>query len=153
MLIPICAGLLLPALAKAKGKALNVACTSNVRQLNLGLIMHAGDNGEAFPPADRWCDAIKQYVVNEKPFQCATQPDQRSSYALKAKIAGKKTTDIKEPARTVLVFGCAGGWNKAGGPELASAHPHSQGRVMVGFADGHTEVLSTNQLASLVWEP
>lgn len=153
VLIPICAGMLLPALAKAKGKALNVACMNNVRQLNLGLLMYAGDNGEAFPPADRWCDASMKYVNAEKPFRCAAEPDQRSSYALNAKVAGKKTTDIKEPARTVLVFGCAGGWNQAGGPELASPHQHAAGGVTVGFADGHTEVLPTDRLASLVWEP
>lgn len=74
-------------------------------------------------------------------------------FGLNAKVAGKKTTDLKAPMRTVLTFGCAGGWNKAGGQELASPHKHSPGFVAVGFADSHVEILSTDRLASLQWEP
>lgn len=153
LLVPVGAGLLLPALAKEKAKAQGAACMNNLRQISLGLLMYAGDNNETFPRADSWCDAIKKYVGSEIPFHCAMEPDQRSSYALNTKVAGKKTSDLRDPARTVLTFGCAGGWNKAGGQELASPHKHSQGFVMVGFADGHVQILPRDQLASLKWEP
>jgi len=146
-------GMLLPALAGAKGRAQEVLCMSSLKQLNLGLLMYAGDNNDVFPPADRWCDAIKMYVASEKPFQCPAQPEQRSSFALNAKVAGKKTTSIKEPGRTVLAFGCAGGWNRTGGQELASSHKHVRRVVPVGFADGHVELVPPDRLASLRWEP
>lgn len=81
LLAPVGAGMLLPALAKAKAKAQGIVCVSNLKQLNLGLIMYAGDNNETFPRADSWCDAIKKYVGSEKVFQCPLQPDQRSSLA------------------------------------------------------------------------
>ncbi|PYL00183.1 MAG: prepilin-type cleavage/methylation domain-containing protein [Verrucomicrobia bacterium] len=43
-IIAILAGLLLPALAKAKVKAQGIVCLSNTKQLALGWIMYAGDN-------------------------------------------------------------------------------------------------------------
>jgi prepilin-type N-terminal cleavage/methylation domain-containing protein/prepilin-type processing-associated H-X9-DG protein len=45
-IIAILAGLLLPALAKAKQKAQAVQCMNNSRQLNLAWVMYAGDNNE-----------------------------------------------------------------------------------------------------------
>src|SRR5581483_39374 len=42
-IIAILAGLLLPALSKAKIKAQGIQCVSNLKQLTLGWIMYAGD--------------------------------------------------------------------------------------------------------------
>jgi prepilin-type N-terminal cleavage/methylation domain-containing protein len=48
-IIAILAGLLLPALAKAKSRARIAQCISNEKQWGVGVIMYAGDNGEYFP--------------------------------------------------------------------------------------------------------
>src|SRR5262245_23694387 len=45
-IIAILAGLLLPALSKAKQKAHGIACISNLKQLQLGWAMYAGDNND-----------------------------------------------------------------------------------------------------------
>jgi prepilin-type N-terminal cleavage/methylation domain-containing protein/prepilin-type processing-associated H-X9-DG protein len=45
-IIAILAAMLLPALAKAKMRAMAASCMSDKRQLTLGWIMYAGDNGE-----------------------------------------------------------------------------------------------------------
>ncbi len=68
-IIAILAGLLLPALAKAKMKAWNAAGLNNSKQLQLGATMYSADNndymipnapwdnsgGGAFPPNHTWC--------------------------------------------------------------------------------------------------
>jgi prepilin-type N-terminal cleavage/methylation domain-containing protein len=48
-IIAILAALLLPALAKAKEKAVKVLCTSNLKQWGVAVVSYAGDNKEAFP--------------------------------------------------------------------------------------------------------
>ncbi|HRI12216.1 MAG TPA: type II secretion system protein, partial [Verrucomicrobiota bacterium] len=50
-IIAILAGMLLPALAKAKSKAQGIYCMNNHKQLLLGWMMYAGDNGERIPYA------------------------------------------------------------------------------------------------------
>ena len=49
-IIAILAGLLLPALAKAKEKAKTTACVSNNKQIGLAILMYAGDNSDSLPP-------------------------------------------------------------------------------------------------------
>ena len=48
-IIAILAGLLLPALAKAKAKAQKIACTNNLKQVGLSFRIFANDNGDQFP--------------------------------------------------------------------------------------------------------
>ena len=52
-IIAILAGMLLPALAKAKQKAHQARCISNLRQLGVTYFMYASDNQEAFPYSGR----------------------------------------------------------------------------------------------------
>jgi prepilin-type N-terminal cleavage/methylation domain-containing protein len=49
-IIAILAGLLLPALSKAKTKAQGIAAMNNLRQLTLGWITYAGDNSDKIVP-------------------------------------------------------------------------------------------------------
>lgn len=60
-IIAILAGILLPALAKAKQQALRVHCTNTQRQLGLGASMYAGDNNDQLPPVVRTASAFTTY--------------------------------------------------------------------------------------------
>jgi prepilin-type N-terminal cleavage/methylation domain-containing protein len=48
-IIAILAGLLLPALAQAKAKAIQSKCLNNLKQLNLAMEMYCGDNHDTTP--------------------------------------------------------------------------------------------------------
>ena len=56
-IIAILAAMLLPVLSKAKDKGLGAVCLSNTRQIAMGVLMYAGDNGDYFPQVTPWWTA------------------------------------------------------------------------------------------------
>lgn len=53
-IIAILAGMLLPALGRAKAKALTIRCTSNHHQMGIGFHMYADDNADNYPTYNDW---------------------------------------------------------------------------------------------------
>src|SRR6185437_13257349 len=47
--IAILAAILLPALAKAKERAMRASCLNNTKQIGMGALMYAGDNKNTLP--------------------------------------------------------------------------------------------------------
>jgi len=82
-IIAILAGMLLPALAKAKGKSQSIKCGSNMRQISLAVTMHADEREGALPIAtnfaepetspDRiWVTAVAQFIGSREVFLCSS---------------------------------------------------------------------------------
>ena len=70
-IIAILAAMLLPALTKAKGRALRIGCVNNVRQIAMGNPLFASDNDDQLPCSQylddngtsrNWIDDIVQYL-------------------------------------------------------------------------------------------
>ena len=75
-IIAVLAGLLLPALGRAKAKAYNAACVNNLRQLGIATRVYSDDNQERLPSAEilpthpidrqnplpRICDVLANYA-------------------------------------------------------------------------------------------
>jgi prepilin-type N-terminal cleavage/methylation domain-containing protein len=66
-IIAILAALLMPVLSSAKAKANRTTCLNNLKQINLGVHMYAGDNGDTLPNVGRatyvyYKEAVKGYV-------------------------------------------------------------------------------------------
>jgi len=89
-IIAILAAILFPVFARAREKARQTSCLSNVKQIGLGLLMYVQDYDERFPakwwwyphtpsgytlPTNymTWAEAIAPYVKNDQLFQCASR--------------------------------------------------------------------------------
>jgi prepilin-type N-terminal cleavage/methylation domain-containing protein len=74
-IIAILAGMLLPALARAKEAGKRISCVNNLRQFGLSLRMYADDNEELFPPRwlpNAWPTTLLPYYHDVKLLRCAS---------------------------------------------------------------------------------
>ena len=121
--IAILAAMLLPALSKARDKAREIACVSNLKQITLAIVMYENDNNGRLPSIEA-LPILKEYVGDDKTMQCPSGGE----YIFF--VNGAKDDLIQRPSRTVLAI---------------CPNHHPSGRA-VGFADGHVETVSEENL-------
>jgi hypothetical protein len=149
--IPIVAGFLLPALAKAQREGPRTDCEQNIKQIGLALRLYADENNQQYPPAVNWCDAIVGNLAGPEVFRCPRQREVQSAYGFNEALAGRNLSSI--PGDTVMLFETSSGWNVSGGPDqLASSPPHGR-TYYFGFADGTVRKVSVEDLPALRWAP
>jgi prepilin-type processing-associated H-X9-DG protein len=149
--LPMLAGMMLPALAKAKERAQTINCVSNLKQLALAARMYANDNGDKFPSAATWCDLIQPNVSSPRVFQCPSAQGALCGYGYNAVLSGRSVDDV-DP-QTVLFYEIPGGWNVSGGPEqLLQTLRHSR-VIIVAFADGSVQQVGRKRINTLRWQP
>ncbi len=74
-IIAILAGMLLPALSRAKETARRIQCTNNLKQLGISLVMYIDDNESKFPPRGgpeptRWPTALQDGYRDLRILRC-----------------------------------------------------------------------------------
>src|SRR5688572_23867235 len=111
-IIAILAGMLLPALARAKEKGSATRCLSNLRQMGLSLVLYTHDYNGGFPArtdVNRWPTQLRKYYNNLEMLQCPTELKQRAG------TAKRSNTPNEQPDNAVRAF-IINGWNDYFGP-------------------------------------
>jgi hypothetical protein len=146
------AGLLLPAMAKAKAQGQTMGSVSQMKQIGLAARLYANDHGDKLPPADTWCDTLKQELGNPRVLKAPSDGSPGAcSYAYNAKLSGMDEGKVNP--QTVMFFEAEGGWNQHGGPELMLPSPRSGRVYVIGFADGSVQQIPPERIDALRWDP
>ena len=138
-----------PILNRMRPKARATSCLSNVKQLQLGMLMYAQDYNEVFPPAGKWCDVTMPYTKNTQIYVCPQASGGVGSYAMNDGLSGRELSAIVSPAQTVSLFDSTPGWNVYGGSSLI-VNRHNGG-ANFGFADGHAKWMAPGSTSSCTW--
>ena len=111
-IIAILAAILFPVFAKAREKARQTSCLSNVKQLAVGLLMYSQDYDDTVMPSwvanpGQWTILIAPYVKNTQIFRCPSASNMTYGYGHNHCNLGYGScvpmSQVKFPAETVIL--------------------------------------------------
>jgi len=167
-IIAILASILFPVFAKAREKARQTQCTSNLRQLSMATGMFLQDNNSRYPgnsgtDAANWTTAINSYVSAPKMFYCPSDsafdgdgaPVSYGYSGMLVRVDGSGVNEgqVKFPSQVGVLADATptkalgqggliggGGLLKNEDYMLDPADRHSKGTV-IGYCDGHAKYI------------
>ncbi len=113
-IIAILAAILFPVFARAREKARQSSCSSNLKQLALGVEMYAQDYDEKLcpryyrynpsaPGGGTWCDTFVQpYIKNTQVIKCPSTNDKSYGYNMDY-LDWQPLANIQSPSETVMI--------------------------------------------------
>ena len=140
-IIAILAGLLLPALSKARDKAMSIQCTSNFKQFGTAFGMYAADYGDYYPivqmgsTSGYWAFQLGKY--------CGVNIGVDMPSQMNTTIASIGQKALYHPAYSTGIFKCPR-WDKA---NFISAYPSSASYYYgpFGYAWNHYHISDTTK--------
>jgi len=151
-IIAILAAILFPVFARAREKARQASCLSNLKQIGLASVMYAQDYDERFviyryPDPYFWPDKLQPYIKNTQVMVCPSREQRRWEYGINYHHAcGRKVADFQYPAE-MLAFcdnqnqlaSCSAphGFGATYTPHLKPL-PHNGG-INIAYVDGHAK--------------
>jgi len=142
-IIAILAAILFPVFAKAREKARQTKCTSNLRQIAMGALMYAQENNEKLPVASTFWNDVG---VPQAVFVCPTKKTLSNGYVVQRYWTGMSLGEMPSASSVVLVGD--GELKTAGGIANVAYYAvdwdlrHDK-KVICGYADGHVDMQSS----------
>jgi len=172
-IIAILAALIFPVFSRAREKARQASCASNLKQLGLAMQMYADDydgfytRGQFWPwdSSHTWIHTTRPYVGNDEVFHCPSADPNRFSYGYNIAYWGAgdyldgmhgindawpvNEAAVPEPAETIWVVDFEKYWGC--GLEFGLEPPTARHNDMFNtlFVDGHVKAL--REAAQRLW--
>ena len=169
-IIAILAALILPVFSRAREKARQVSCISNMRQVGMAMGMLMGHRNRNLPrfwegsEGSQWYYRVAQHVRNRQVLVCPSDGNPQGadanlphSYAMPIRtVSGVSMTRVEDPSGTILLTDCSmSGYaldnnsadqmdKQMSGREAGGGIRHNEGAIYM-FMDGHAKWLKPTQ--------
>lgn len=146
-------GIFLPTMSMARlgtQMAQNQRTIAQLAQLIPAVGAYADQNGDAFPPADDWVDALRDHTDR---IDVIVARGGGRAYAMNAGLDSVRRSEVEVPSRTVLFFETDPGGPLSGGPGLIPSEPSFDDGYIIVFVDGTVQNVPKDELDDLRWEP
>ena len=134
-------GMVVPAIAQARGKARQAASMSNLKQITLAMYMYLADHDDAFMPKDQFPQALHDYLEAKRVYYHPSTKGGEAGfpgnidYVYNPNLPAKMG-EVKSPGQTPML------WEK---------RPFGKnGMRVVAFCDGHVERVNPGRFQQLM---